>query len=96
LRPLSGLKSFWGRIWKKPPEAVTAKRRQLPPGPPYIYKRRPGEEGRKVHTGITAQIDKSVVGLRADKENVREDLIQNCSAKPPADLRNIRKPKIPL
>ena len=23
LRPLSGLKSFCGRIWKKPPEAAT-------------------------------------------------------------------------
>lgn len=79
LRPLSGLKSFWGRIWKKPPEAVTAKRRRIPGGPHIIYKKAPRRR-RKVHTGITAQIDESVVGLRADKENVREDLIQNCKA----------------
>ena len=29
LRPLSGLKSFWGRIWKKPPEAATAKKKRI-------------------------------------------------------------------
>lgn len=79
LRPLSGLKSFWGRIWKKPPEAATAKKKGFIRGA-YITPPRACAPRGKIRTGITAQIDESVVGLRADKENVREDLIQNCSA----------------